>query len=150
MSKTWQPGDLITAADLNALESVAPSYAAGLRTTNLSIPASSNTVVTWTATYGSGWSGPRVNISTTAKYLIVAGCKWSDSATANNDRGLRIRLNGSSYVAGDYDYIPSNACFVIWAGSLTAGDYVELVARNSTIYAQDITGASIAVLKLRS
>jgi len=143
------PGDVITANLLNQLESASLRHSAGLRTGTQSIPASSWTVITWQTRTGAWWSGDRIVAPAAGVYLAAGSCRWSSSATATGHRGIAVRVNGSTVAAADVPYgMPGNSCSVAVILQLAANDYIELVARNTTAYAQDVVGASFCLVRL--
>jgi hypothetical protein len=140
--KTWSPGEVVTAANLNAYlrDNVGflanrPAVKAGRTLSNQNVPNSAETAASFdTERFDTDnmWvpgTPARITIQTAGVYLIVGMLRYDVSATG--DREARLLLNGSNYL-GQVKTRASSAGVakmqVSALSKLAANDYVQLMA----------------------
>lgn len=135
-----------TAAFQALTTSIFPDYSAArvYRTTGQTIAPNTETAVSFsTESYDIGglWaagSPTRITINETGTWVFTAHVGWS---TANGKRYMRIRANGSSYLAASNTNGLSEPQSVATVMRLSAGEYVELmVEQTDTINITTSTG----------
>lgn len=168
---TWAAGNVPTAAQFNAqlrdnvLHLATPVACQATRTTNLSIPNSTSTAITFTST--DSWDTDSIHSTSTnpSRFTIPTGqdgiywcyCDALFAVAGGTIRYLAIYKNGSALVTTPGHLISATQPFAavfsteVWGGRevlLAAGDYIEFHAFQDSGGAINITNAIGSIRKV--